>query len=231
MPATRGAEVTHPVGDLGSDGGLTERQVEHYWREGFVLVPEMVSAEELELVDVALAELLSDSSWSSGPAGTVEFETTAVDGNRLPRRLQQPYEQHEVFRQLARDDRILARVVSLLGPNLALQHSKLNLKPAFVGAEVEWHQDLTYFPHTNDDLVAVLIYLDGATERNGCLEVLRRQHRRFLDHSLPDGTFAGKVTESLDREEYGVPMALSATAGSAIFLGGQKGIVEEEKGG
>ena len=27
-------------------------------------------------------------------------------------------------------------------------------------AAVEWHQDLAYFPHTNDSLVTALIYLD-----------------------------------------------------------------------
>ena len=56
------------------------------------------------------------------------------------------------------------------------------MKPSRVGSAVEWHQDLAYFPHTNPDLVNTLIYLDDATEENGCLQVLPRQHDRFFDH-------------------------------------------------
>ena len=67
------------------------------------------------------------------------------------------------------DDRILNRIKLLIGPNIAFQHSKLNMKPAKVGSIVEWHQDLAYFPHTNTNLVTTLIYLDDAPKENGCL--------------------------------------------------------------
>ncbi|MBS9440219.1 hypothetical protein EAE89_00240 [Photorhabdus heterorhabditis] len=69
-----------------------------------------------------------------------------------------------------------------------------------------------------DDLVGVLIYLDDATSENGCLEVLPRQHTRSFDHSLPDGSFAGMITEEIDEENYGHPVTLAAKAGSTIFL-------------
>ncbi|WP_116209691.1 phytanoyl-CoA dioxygenase family protein [Streptomyces olivoreticuli] len=197
--------------------GLTQQQIEHYRREGFVAVPSLLSEEDIRLIDASIAELAEETD-TERITLVFEFEHESVDGKRVPRRLYNPYEQHENFRKLAVDERITDRMVSLLGPNLALQHSKLNLKPARVGAPVDWHQDLTYFPHTNDDLVAVLIYLDDATEQNGCIEVLPRRHLRFLDHSLPDGTFAGRITEDLDEEQYGAPVTVEGRAGSAIIL-------------
>ncbi|MEO3974847.1 phytanoyl-CoA dioxygenase family protein [Streptomyces sp. CAU 1734] len=197
--------------------GLTRQQIEHYRREGFVVVPSLLTAADIQLVDAAVEELAGDGD-PERIAAVFEFERESVGGERVARRLHQPYEQHRTFARLAADERVTDRVVSLLGPDLALQHSKLNLKPARVGAPVDWHQDLTYFPHTNDDLVAVLIHLDDATERNGCVELLPGRHRRFLDHSLPDGSFAGRITESLDEERHGAPVAVEGKAGSAIFL-------------
>ena len=38
------------------------------------------------------------------------------------------------------------------------------------GSEVGWHQDWAFYPHTNDDLVTVGIYLDDCTEKNGPLK-------------------------------------------------------------
>src|SRR5262245_21201593 len=75
---------------------------------------------------------------------------------------------------------------------------------------------MAYFPHTNDDLVTTFIYLDDATEENGCLQVLPWHHTHFFDHSGLDGCFAGMITETL--VDFGKPRSLLASAGSAIFM-------------
>ena len=111
----------------------------------------------------------------------IELEPGA-EGNGLPRlrRIIDPYERHEAFRAVAHDSRIVDRVESLLGPDLDLQHSKLNMKPARVGSPVHWHQDLAYYPHTNEGVMAVLVYIDAAAEANGCLQVLPGRHPPLL---------------------------------------------------
>ena len=40
------------------------------------------------------------------------------------------------------------------------------------GAAVEWHQDWAFYPHTNDDLLAIGIYLDDCGPDNGPLMVI-----------------------------------------------------------
>jgi ectoine hydroxylase-related dioxygenase (phytanoyl-CoA dioxygenase family) len=115
---------------------------------------------------------------------------------------------------MATDARILDRVEQLIGSDLFIQHSKLNMKPAKVGSVVEWHQDLTYFPHTNDDLVTMLIYLDDANVNNGCLQVLPQKHHAYLNHCNVDGSFAGMVTDPIEEE----PISLEAPAGSVILM-------------
>ena len=57
---------------------------------------------------------------------------------------------------LVHHPQILDAVENLIGPNIQLHHTKLNLKPpASRQARFEWHQDYPFFPHTNYDLVAV----------------------------------------------------------------------------
>ncbi|MBS9439008.1 phytanoyl-CoA dioxygenase family protein [Photorhabdus noenieputensis] len=197
---------------------LEPELIKKYKEEGFLLVPSLISKEDLIILDVTIRNIVKDAENNETITQVIEYENIQIDGLCLPRRLFNPFELHEQFRRIATSEQVLGYVISLIGQDIALQHSKLNMKPQKVGAVVEWHQDFTYFPHTNDDLVGVLIYLDDATSENGCLEVLPRQHTRSFDHSLPDGSFAGMITEEINEENYGQPVTLAAKAGSTIFL-------------
>lgn len=195
---------------------FSEEQIAEYRREGFIVVERLFNADDVGRVDATIRQM-TDAALAGGDYSKVlELEPEPVDGQRVPRRVFNPYDQHEVFRSLAHDPRLLDRIESLITPNFNLQHSKLNMKPAKVGSAVEWHQDMAYFPHTNDDLVTTLVYLDDATEENGCLQVLPRHHTHYFDHAGADGRFAGMITEDLS--DFGKPKSLPAPAGSAIFM-------------
>ena len=196
---------------------MTEQQIEQYRNEGFIVLERLFSSDDLARVDKTIREM-TDQALAGGAdfSKVLELEPEPLDGKRVPRRVFSPYDQHETFRALAEDPRLTDKIESLIGPNFNLQHSKLNMKPAKVGSAVEWHQDMAYFPHTNDDLVTALIYLDDATEENGCLQVLPRHHTHFFDHAAPDGRFAGMITEDLS--DFGKPRPLAAPAGSAILM-------------
>ena len=198
---------------------FSEQQIEDYHTEGYLVVPRLFGEEELALVDRTVRQLTAEALASGNYADKMELEPESIGADEpVVRRLYEPFRQHENFRQLATDPRIVNRLTGLIGPDIHLQHSKLNMKPAKVGSVVEWHQDLAYFPHSNDDLVSLLIYLDDATEENGCLQVLPRHHHHFFDHRLPDGSFAGMVTEPIDDGRFGRPVPLAAPAGSVIFM-------------
>jgi len=197
---------------------LSDEQRDFYFREGYLVVERLFDRDDLESVDRTIREM-TDAAVASGDfAKVMELEPEPVDGRRVCRRIYNPFEQHEAFRKLGTDERLLDRIESLIGPNINLQHSKLNMKPAKVGSVVEWHQDLAYFPHTNDSLVTTLIYLDDASETNGCLQVLSRHHTHYFDHAGPDGFFAGMITEMIDDGRFGKPVSLAAPAGSVIFM-------------
>lgn len=196
---------------------LTDEQIKHYRTEGYVVVERVFDDADLAAVDRTVMEMTEAALASQDHSSVMELEPDPVDGRRVPRRIYNPFHQHDTFRHMATDDRVLDRIESLVGPDIQIQHSKLNMKPARVGSVVEWHQDLIYFPHTNDDLVTMLVYLDDATEHNGCLQVLPRHHTTWFDHALEDGSFAGMITEAID-ERFDAATALEAPAGSLIFM-------------
>jgi phytanoyl-CoA hydroxylase len=208
----------NPKGGVMAQYPLTDEEIRQYQIEGYIVVESIFDRAELRGIDAAISELTERALGGEDMAKILELEPEPIDGRRVPRRIFSPYDQHQAFRDLAEDARLLDRIESLIGPNLNLHHSKLNMKPAQVGSVVDWHQDLSYFPHTNDDLVTTLVYLDDATEENGCLQVLPRHQHHFFDHTGPDGKFAGMISEDLSDGRFGKPVSLAAPAGSAIFM-------------
>ncbi len=199
---------------------LSDQDIRQYFTEGYLVVDRLFDVVDLRTVDAAIRELTEQALRSGDSSKVLELEPAPVDGQRVPRRIYHPFDQHEAFRSLGSNDRLLDKIESLIGPDINLQHSKLNMKPAKVGSVVEWHQDLAYFPHTNDSLVTTLIYLDDATMQNGCLQVLPRHHTHFFSHSDERGFFAGMMTETIDDGRFGHPVPLEAPAGSVIFMHG-----------
>ena len=95
--------------------------------------------------------------------------------------------------------------------------SKINLKAPRYGSPVEWHQDWAFYPHTNDDLLAVGVMLDDCTSDNGPLMVVPGSHRgRVFDHHA-DGHFCGAVDPSSIRAEIARAVPLTGRAGWMSF--------------
>jgi ectoine hydroxylase-related dioxygenase (phytanoyl-CoA dioxygenase family) len=198
--------------------GLTEQQVDLYRKEGYLVLPSFLDDRVLHEIDTTIQQMAQQALGSEDQDNVLELEPELVNGQPVVRRLYNPYDNHETFRKLAGHERLVDAVASVLGSDLNLQHSKLNLKPARVGTVVEWHQDLAYLPHTNDDLMTVLIYLDDTTAENSCLRVIPRCHTHYFDHHTEDGYFAGMITEDVESGKYGHPVNCEGPAGSVVFM-------------
>jgi phytanoyl-CoA hydroxylase len=168
-----------------------------YDEQGYLVFPSLVSAEELNVLRAALAEVLREAD---GLTETNDkFSVTPTDdGAFAVRRIFEPIRHHPAFHDLVFNPRILDVVENLIGPNIQLHHTKLNLKPPSSGqARFEWHQDYPFFPHTNFDLLAVMIYFDESTEENGCLNIIPGSHKWGPRNHLfaRDGAFASQLED------------------------------------
>jgi ectoine hydroxylase len=59
-------------------------------------------------------------------------------------------------------------------------HSKLNFKWASGGEEVKWHQDITYWPHTNYSPLTIGVYLHDVGDEQGPLGAIPGSHKGQL---------------------------------------------------
>jgi len=121
---------------------------------------------------------------------------------------------------LVDDQRIWQPVTRLIGSDsLSLFSDKLNVKRPG-GAPFPWHQEGPYWAFGAEQLektVSVAIYLDAATQENGCLWVFPGSHRHGILKGLEDRGVLGALYTDVDSLE-GEAVPLEAPAGSVVWF-------------
>ncbi len=141
-----------------------------YRRDGFIVVQGLLDDVTRQRMKQVLAELIERARGVSQHDDTFDLEPSHSVQRPRVRRIKKPHVVHPVFAEFMRSPRLLAVLSALLGPSgVRLHGSKLNLKGSEIGSPVEWHQDWAFYPHTNDDILAVGVLLDAATPENGPL--------------------------------------------------------------
>jgi phytanoyl-CoA hydroxylase len=189
---------------------LTSAQIQSYQTSGYIGVEDVFSESEVKELRRVTDEFVEKSRAVTANDDVFDLEPSHTPETPRLRRLKNPIKQHPAYRQALLHPKLLSIVSQLIGPNLTTNGNKLNLKLADVGSPVEWHQDWAFYPHTNDDLLAVGVAMDDSTLENGCLMVMPGTHLGpILDHHQ-DGVFIGAVTEPGFRPEPAVPILLQA---------------------
>ena len=181
---------------------LSSRQVQSYRDQGYLAVPGVLSAAEVAELQRVTDELVDASRGVAAHTDVYDLEPGHSAAEPRVRRIKSPDRQHEVYARTLRHPAILDIVEQLVGPGVRYQSTKLNLKSAGYGSPVEWHQDWAFYPHTNDDILAVGVCIDAMSEANGGLLVVPGSHRGPLYDHHQDGWFVGAITGSeVDTEQ------------------------------
>lgn len=163
---------------------LTEDQIKAYWDDGFLVFDDILNGAEVE-----------------------RLRECCEDPNITDKRNQEAYRKitlhqlgitslHDAFLALAMHPAIVTKIKALLGPDIQLQHSKLATKPPSKGiGPFPWHQDYAFYPHTNTDLLSVMVMLDDATPENGCMQMVKGSHKLGVLNHAVDGRFTGACQE------------------------------------
>ena len=179
---------------------LSKNQINFYNENGFLVVDDVFPMDVIEEARGAVVDFVEKSRAVTEHTDVYDLEPGHSPQEPRVRRLKNPVAIHPVFNRMARSDALLDIVADLIGPDIRLHGNKLNMKAAEYGSPVEWHQDFAFYPHTNDDLLAVGVYLDDCATENGCMLMVPGSHRwEILDHHQ-DGVFVGAV----DMEREGV---------------------------
>jgi ectoine hydroxylase-related dioxygenase (phytanoyl-CoA dioxygenase family) len=185
------SEETEMATTLGARA-LTDEQIAAYHRDGYVAVPRVLEEEQVAALRRATDAFVERSRALTRSDAVFDLDPRHTPASPIVRRIKNPADNDPLYRWVAFDSPVPDIVTQLLGPSIRFHHSKLNMKGGLVGAAVEVHQDAAFYPHSNDDVLAVGLLLDDATEANGAMAVLPGSHRGPIHtHYDAQGRFVG----------------------------------------
>jgi ectoine hydroxylase len=198
---------------------LGEEQLQRFDRDGFLLLPNLFSPREVELMRSALTPVFAEKT----PANIREKlsgEVRTAMGLHL---------RNDVYARLVRHPRLLEPAFQLLGDQLYAQQVKVNVKAAFEGEAWQWHYD--FATHHNEDGVAeplalnLHVFLDDVREFNGPLYFIPGSHRHGPSVATLDTVSTSYPLWVVDRptvsrlvDAHGIVSA-TGPAGTALIFG------------
>jgi phytanoyl-CoA hydroxylase len=197
---------------------ISEQDVQAYRRDGVIVVPDVLDAATLADVRSVIAELVAGAAKTLEHTDVYDLEPGHTAETPRVRRIKAPQKVHPLFDEIVRSPAVLDILKKLIGPDLRLHGSKLNMKSAHYGSPVEWHQDWAFYPHTNDDILAIGVLLDDTDLSNGPMLVSPGTHTgEVWNHHGDDGHFAGLIDPDTIQSEIERAVPCMGRAGSMSF--------------
>ena len=193
---------------------LTGAQKAAYDRDGYLVLERRLSEAQLAALHAEIDRYTAKAQGLTEGTDELDLEDTHRPDAPRVRRIKLPHTHSAVFRDLMLSDTILAPARDLIGPDLRLHTTKLNMKEAGHGAAVEWHQDMAFYPHTNDSVLAIGVLLDDMGPENGPLMVFPGSHRGPIHDHHADGFFVGAMDLARDGLNMKDAVPLLGPAGS-----------------
>ncbi len=200
---------------------ISKADLDSYVTHGFLVQPELFSAEETQ----KLVDCLTEFERHPQPGHVLEKNSTiyrAYHGCHL-------YD--ETYDALIRKPELLQPARQILKDEVYLHQLKVNLKQAFSGEHWPWHQDYIYWRNEDkvptSSILSVMIFLDDITEFNGPLYFIPGSQRAGCIDSdkasdSPDG-WEGNVSASLTYQVTDQQITSLVQQGGLFSAKGKKG--------
>jgi ectoine hydroxylase-related dioxygenase (phytanoyl-CoA dioxygenase family) len=198
---------------------LTDAQLDVYQQDGVLVVENVFDQATLDRLRAVIAEFVAGAANVKDHSEVYDLEPSHTPEHPRVRRIKTPHKLHPVFLEMVKHPKLTSILRAILGPNVRLHGSKLNMKLPHCGAAVEWHQDWAFYPHTNDDVLAIGIMIDDVDDDNGPLLALPGTHRvdKVWDHHQ-DGRFCGAMDPAATPDlDYSKAVACTGKSGSCSF--------------
>ena len=139
---------------------LSKTQIEQYKEIGAIVVPDVLTEDEVQRLRRVTDEFVERARAVTEHNEIYDLEDSHSAAEPRVRRIKTPHKVHPIFDEIVRSKPVIDILTKLIGPGLRLHGSKLNMKSAHYGSPVEWHQDWAFYPHTNDDVLAIGVEQD-----------------------------------------------------------------------
>jgi ectoine hydroxylase len=196
-------------------GPLQPQDLGAFERDGFLAVDQLITPEEVQVYRRELDRLVADPQIRADERSIVEPRTQEI------RSVFEVHRISELFAALVADERVVGRARQILGSDVYVHQSRINVKPGFGASGFYWHSDFETW-HAEDGLpnmrtVSVSIALTENHDTNGGLMIMPGSHKTFL--GCAGATPKDNYKKSLQMQDAGTPSDEALTA-----LAGQHGI-------
>jgi phytanoyl-CoA hydroxylase len=196
---------------------ISDQDVARYREEGCIVVENVFDRAQLDSARVVIDGIVADAKGKPSHDDVYDFEPSHTPENPRVRRIKKPHVVNKLFLDLVKTPRMLAILTKLLGPNIRLHGSKLNIKAPRYGSPVEWHQDWAFYPHTNDDILAIGVMLDDILPENGPMLYLPGTHKGPTHNHHADGRFCGAMDPAAVPLDFKSALGATGPSGSCSF--------------
>ena len=202
---------------------LNKKELSFYKKNGYLVKEKLISNKEINKINILIEKIIKKEEKKKtriknlgGSYNNNFVYNSNSSSKREILRLNNPTYYNKLFFNLSRNKKIIKIAKKLLGGSVRFHHCKLNFKlPSKKGGEVSWHQDWAFYPHTNDDLITVGVYLEDCFEENGPLQVIPKSHKqKIFNHHNRNKEFVGKICEKINSKN---KKSLTGKAGTVTF--------------
>lgn len=204
---------------------LTETQLEAFRRNGAIVARNAVTPEALAALRAEFDLWVEESRAHAAPFGQIcdgrpRFDLEDDHGPDHPslRRIASPTDISETYASVAFDSAMTDMAADILGPDVRFHHAKVNSKLPKTKTVVKWHQDFPFDPHSNDDTLTALLFLDDVTLENGPLMIAPGSHKGPLLSHYQNGVFTGAVSDEATVEFEAQAVPCVGPAGSVCLM-------------
>ena len=202
---------------------LAQNQRELYFEQGYLMFPGLISTGELEEFRALVSRIVDSTRTIMKSSNEVDLEKGHSAESPKLRRITYVDDKDPLFWQFCADSIITDIAADLLGPDVRFRDMMLNFKWADGGAEVKWHQDICFYPHTHMGTMQFLIFLEDVSSEQGPLQVIPASHKGpIFEHYNESNEWTGTICQA-DLSAAGVD--------NAIDLTGPAGTVSVHHGG
>ena len=188
---------------------LSKDEISFYNDQGYLLVEDVISENQHKEMLALVDGFFEKSKMIRENDNIFDLEDGHSSDNPRLKRIKQPHQHSQFFWDIIKESKIEEILKDLLGDNVSLKTSKLNTKAPGGGAAVEWHQDWAFYPHTNDNVLALGLMLNDVDIDNGPLMVIPESHKGPVLSHFNNGVFCGAIDP--DDSDFDMSKAVTLT--------------------
>lgn len=205
---------------------LPSQKIEQFVRDGYLILPQLASLEELADLKQLTREQLGQRKQPFELETDVHYpgapDSEDAQGGDTIRRLLHAYQRHEVYRALAENQLITTTVQQLLQskqvyltPN---HHNCVMTKQPEFSSQTNWHRDTRYWHFNNKYLINAWLALGDERSENGGMLILPGSHRWDVSAEALDGAHFLREDHPSNRARLTLAKRIDLNAGDCLLF-------------